>query len=646
MEERMVRMRKRARIVLLLILCVVVFISFINWSSNVLADAQNPNRPQVDLSPVPEGLADQFLVSQNPQKSIEIHRSGVTPTSDNQGLYFHKPVLALDNGSNSVDGLPLDIIALHQEDSITWVTIRVIISSPELRQKIAGWVVEHDPQLRDVANVRVLAWPIIALRVTAKKRFRSTPLATRLTDRLNQYQDTVEVDIPFSASDYQTFKKSISDVYFYIEYSYENVTDSYARLSQNLATQVNAALANALQSTQLTTNQVITQDERDTLISKISGSIVGSIDSNNVDMAKQLLNTATSSSLLNAYLPSQKLDFPIGDADLRKKLYDHLTPLVQTAAQQWSQTHSETDTTGVKVDVGLSAGPVKIDPSVSDQIQKTSGVQFQKNEATQVYAPFSATVYTIQNITQATTLNYAQNVVIEQAGISDFVGDGPSLISFTSDKLNVNLKQSAAIPFDGITPGMAFCFLGKDLPDGFFELDGNVLWPDANWVPDALRGKKTSSAQGRLIGVASTVDDVGKISGAGSLQVPPSAFPKITGTSVLGISPSSTLLKRIDGGYGGDNPFASQSAFGPGSGDWGKYAGNVNWNMGFAANPNPELLYQIGSYNQFSGDHIAQPYIGNLATVYTMSSDQIGTAWPMPSSANPPNLQCRWIVRK
>src|SRR5262249_24982632 len=90
-------------------------------------------------------------------------------------------------------------------------------------------------------------------------------------------------------------------------------------------------------------------------------------------------------------------------------------------------------------------------------------------------------------------------------------------------------------PFDGVIPGMAFCYLGKgpNPPPGYFELDGMASWPDANWVPDALRGQKTQAAQGRLVGVATTATGVGTIWDTGVLQVPAAGAPESVTTSVL-----------------------------------------------------------------------------------------------------------------
>lgn len=534
------------------------------------------------------------------------------------------------------------IVGVHPDGDTTWVTIRVIVSSRDLRTQLSGWVVEHDHDLH-TAHVRILPWPLIALRVTVEQRFHTGPLATKLTGQLNGDQDTVDVDIPFSAAAYALMKADPANVSFRIEYSYENVRDSYATASQSLATEVNAALANAIQAAQLTTDQVITQEERDGLISRISTSINKSVTGNNVDLAKQLLNAANSDSLLNAYLPAKTVEFSgLADEDLKKKLYDHLAPLIQSAHQQWTQSHSETDTTGVKVNVGLKAGPLTISPEASDQIQKQTGITFQKDDSTQVSLPFKAKVYTVRSVTQATTLNYAQTVVIAEGGSSDFADDGPTPITFTGDKLDFNLKQSAAAPFDGVTPGMAFCYLGKDIPDGFFELDGRASWPDANWVPDALRGTKTVAAQGALVGVASSAAQVGNISAAGSLPLP---LPPIVSTEAARFSPNESYMERTDKAYpglpgaAGDNPFSPLAwRFRPGDGDWTKYHGNVTWD-GWA-------VYRVGHYNGYAGDRLAQLYNFDATRFYALSNDQVPKTLFMTSAANPPNLQCRWIVRR
>jgi hypothetical protein len=210
----------------------------------------------------------------------------------------------------------------------------------------------------------------------------------------------------------------------------------------------------------------------------------------------------------------------------------------------------------------------------------------------------------------------------------------PIPISFTETQALVS--PASAVPFAGIGLGMSFCYFGKDIPEGYTELNGTGRWPTASWVPESLQGMLLPNAKGALVGVAKDPGTIGTIAPAGAL---PFTLQQALWASYVPANPP--LMGRNDfleltpnpGAWIGQGTDLDNRTGKPDP----KYFGNVNW-TGWVA---PYPVYQVGSYNAFSRDHLFSPYVAQLVNGYIIQNPT-GVA----SLSNPPNLQCRWIMRK
>jgi hypothetical protein len=217
---------------------------------------------------------------------------------------------------------------------------------------------------------------------------------------------------------------------------------------------------------------------------------------------------------------------------------------------------------------------------------------------------------------------------------------------------------SSINPGDGISPGMAFCFLGKEIPVGYAELNGAGAWPAASWVPDILRGKPLPNTMGDLIGVATNRSDIGTVSGNGYVTVPAQLQNKIETFSVIGRggayrwdrpghAPTPDIGEYVRPGTGYDekynDPASNTWASG---GNWpGKDISNNGWLSRWPSGYYPGI-FELGWHDTGTQEVIARQLNYKMVDIYATPQAANDVSVNVTSAGNPPYLRCRWIVRE
>ena len=121
-------------------------------------------------------------------------------------------------------------------------------------------------------------------------------------------------------------------------------------------------------------------------------------------------------------------------------------------------------------------------------------------------------------------LNGADQVLIDENSTvflsigtaNRYLEDTPIPVTFTTKtaKLSESINRPADLgPYEGVPLGVAVPSFSANLPKGYVLADGQANWPNADWVPVHLRGKKVPDLDGRFLRGVSDVHEIGVAGG-------------------------------------------------------------------------------------------------------------------------------------
>lgn len=538
--------------------------------------------------------------------------------------YFHMPLFILQTSAKPVDDLPK--IVVKQPSVIgdkTYLTFGLILTTPQFQEDARAFVIAHDPDLHvpgsrvDLNAIQVDGWPIITLRVKVVERFSNVVLGSWLSPPLGAAPPTLELPIGFDSPSLDRFKALApkGEIEFRFSYTFKNVGVLYATAITSASQDVSQALQEAVTSSNISPDTPIFQRQAADFRSKLSKILYTTVSANSKEVIPLV-----QSQIADHFLSQSIVDITnLQDKPLQEAIYAYLKPLLQSAQEKrTTEVKSGTSTEeGVDVKLGADVKFVNfaIDLSDKDTISRNAAVTFEKSGTNQWYEPHDIKVYKLSQISDDDTLEVVSRAFISEKGDTNFHDDFPVKSDFTEDVVGSYKSAEKIADFDGVLPGMGFCYFGKDIPRGYMELDGRALWPDAAWVQKSLRGKPMPDSQDLLLGSTRRAAEVGQVWNQGKIQLGPISVPP-AGFELKQESTSRFVLAH---------PRLSNSR----------------------TDMNPQDVLSIGAGAMANG------VAGFSATLQLENGYIIGTASgstsPIPLNTiatSPQNIRCRLIVKK
>ena len=142
-------------------------------------------------------------------RNIPIYK-GSTKKGDEYGnIFFHRPIFALEKATPGTD-FPI----IHDKvefDGSTYISLRVILSDPMIREIAAAAVLDRDieikkktPQVR-ADEIDVRPWPLKVLKLSAVHSLTGYIYGESIQESLRTSGDTIQVSIKIPSPNYAAF---------------------------------------------------------------------------------------------------------------------------------------------------------------------------------------------------------------------------------------------------------------------------------------------------------------------------------------------------------------------------------------------------------------------------------------------------------
>jgi hypothetical protein len=551
----------------------------------------------------------------------------------------------------------------------TYLTFGVILTSRQFQEDARAFVIQNDPELRipggnvDVNAIRVDGWPIITLTVKVIEPVTNEILGTWISAPLQAAGPTISIPIGFDAQSLKLFQElsPSGDIQFAFSYTFQNVRQQYAASLTQASREINQVLQNTVQSLNKSPGDPIFESQMNAFRSTLAAKFVTDISASSAELIPLV-----QSQLVDHYFTTQTVDIKnLQDSKLQDAIYGYLKPLLQTAAQKTTDEYksglTQENTDNVKLGAGVKVSGVGVnfgvDNTERDNVSQTTGTTFEWSTTDQAYEPHDIRVYKLSTITDEDTVEIVNRAFIVQGGDPSFQDDTPVRSDFTDTRINIGGNGGERFNnFDGILPGMAFCFFGKDVPSGYQAVEPDNRWADAAWMPDGLRGQPMPESQDMLIGATNQVAQIGTIWNSGNIAL-----------GALSV-PSQGLMI---------GPHSGSPNFAPAAPGYGARAinkpGNLiipfvnsddldfvfSMNTPSFTNNNPNGIYPMEIIPHFN--HNSQPNIGSAyslmlpltfhmtplaSEVYGNATVQVPTVPLNGIEKMPQHLRCRIIVKE
>ncbi|MDD5178544.1 MAG: hypothetical protein PHT54_04695, partial [Candidatus Nanoarchaeia archaeon] len=188
----------------------------------------------------------------------------------NEGIYFHKPILALVERTKETDnnnGYPKIIHEVDVSGTDTAFKFVLMLSSPEFRELCRERILKRDTEWLDEKKITrekidVRRWPIRGLSIQAKGSQRSEIYGEFNNLKLRSLEDYYSFWLRIENSKVEAFKKLLGEgkIRFDISISYSNITESSGIVWITAAASISAAIEKFIKSDNIDENGLIFQD--------------------------------------------------------------------------------------------------------------------------------------------------------------------------------------------------------------------------------------------------------------------------------------------------------------------------------------------------------------------------------------------------
>jgi hypothetical protein len=618
-------------------------------------------------------------------------------------LYLHEPLWSFVEQATSPEGFPSFVRKFLPgvgPDGAELIEVEVQLSSREVREFVRRTIIESERERLQLAkmgvqpeSVQVMSMaPLEAvMELTAPGGFVllatcETKTAINWDDRavltfvlepeaekkLVRFASTEQVMLKPTFT-FQAFETGTSDRSINVERTLKLV------VSQNLDAAQEAGTGKVLQ-------EDIAKIEKATetkLKSELRVSHREMLSAQNLSVAAPLMELLVEQDL-------KPEDFANMKPEQAKALAERLVPLVKK--QIASSGGESSDVSIVSRENGkeksatgglsLGIGPVSIGGGAGakwserdlEQLEKASGVHFEKSTETGEYVAQSAKLYTLRNGWQTAKLTSSEVVYVTLSAGPEARSSTPVPQTFTAEAVKARAGEKVEdVLYHGVPFGTMLPFFGVAPPPGFVRADGKSFFPDDPRVPEHLRGKPVPNmTKGLILSGTSNAEGeyVGQERGAGTLALAEQQFAASADLPVGGWTLFDQLSKR-HGDMFNDIAGADKSA-----------AGKVVHNHGYLITKDARVFGGLSGEDKQHGVFEApfnQPkvefpksstpgakpkvtpipnktwmlYSFLLDTVLLKGSKATGNvavtaparSVPVGTDARPPHVVCNWIIK-
>ena len=447
-------------------------------------------RSHTDTLPATDWTVRVWMHTPEGVQAIHGHFPAPNPQDGGRIDLFTRPTLVfVPHNSNPAD-IPSAVHEMYSKDGYTFLTFKLQVSSPEVRQLAAETLLREQKSYLEKRNkknpndVLVERWPLVHLVLRFFDHRDNKLIAQSETSSLVRSGDQIEIKVPFTDKNLELFldaaaAKSVRVIPFY---TYRNRQVAVSAKHTQMAAEVQTKVANELRSERTTANGPLFQAQVQRVISQSKFTVETAITAS----ASQLLPFMGDS---NAYIGKllDVYDKPLNELtkDELRALIAHAQPLVDTFNEieglnvtlteghedessnidrkkhinESSVTTTLSGETGAKATVGVAEFGAKArlekqwrksNSNISEQertnraldmFQKSTGITLQKGKLKNEYVPSKIRIFYVKdgaaNASFSESTTYAVGIGVEHS----YLEDSPFFLHWTTDVIEFSTSD-------------------------------------------------------------------------------------------------------------------------------------------------------------------------------------------------------------
>jgi hypothetical protein len=602
------------------------------------------------------------------ERVVRIQRQNPASAAVVRGRYFHRPLLAFAERESPVGGFPKfvwDVDRDSAEDGSVVLFFRMIASTPELRQQCRDAVLREDREyaLRNGAtpdHVHVLPWPLKEAFVVCQNAATKEVLGTARTGSLTGVENEFKFTMSFGPSELAKFTRfaAADRLEFVFSYSYRGATVWDGAVELKAAKNIGLVAEKKLQSMQVAPDREIFQGEANEVVRYVRITVEKTVRASNKDVIP-LLETPALHQLL--FVQDPEINLKNLDS-LDQKTADHVAAYLKPHLEQIKESYGadgkdivirenkseDIYKTGGNgnvsfkvIGIGFDGGGNRSEEKkreVMDRVERQTGTRWGYDNMKEQYLPHAIHKLKFLGGKEEIPIDQKTTVFLKTGEENRFLLDTEVSSRFTTKTIEVR-SVPPDTPYDGIPLGAMIPYFGVKAPRGYVFADGEAHWPNAEWVPEHLRGAKVPDMREHLVGGAKNETDVGGMFTKGKLTV--------EGYTVNGASFNLPPAKqtRVNGDI---KPHKSKFDPDPAGfmilmENYGE-VGGFQQTFGKGVHPRFNIAEPgTGWENRIHLTPLVVPTLeGTLNGQQPLPARTVGLTSP---EQNPPHLMCRWIIR-
>jgi hypothetical protein len=594
-----------------------------------------------------------------------------------KGLFFYTPALALAENRNPIPGFPAVVQhAEEQPDKSTILRFKAILNSDAVTRLARGAVLKQ-PLARALwtkeglqeNDIQVEPWPVVHAIIALTDLWQEDDFIA-VTQGEIRGGSNLEFGFRLTGPELTAVQSLAKKgrLGFVYSYSFVGKGQDYGEVDLEAVKNLKASLKNKLSSEQLDGKAPIFQAEANEAARYTALMIRKTGRSNNANV---LALVSTPSLMQHLFAPGREIDLEKlekGDEERRRQAASYLIPQIEQFREA-IRAENTTRKANEKVDfdihstgdsfnfgAGISIYGIGINFGVGDsseyrrghevknRLETMTGTVWDVEKDTKKLLPHRISTYKFVQGSDQTLVTDRSAAYIAVDKENYYYQEKAVSIAFTDKALeNGPHKDAALAGYDGVPLGTVLPFFGAKPPKGYRWCNGNARedypegdnhFPDADWVPQHLRGMPLPDMREQLLGGFPKEDtDVGEMWKKGRIVV---------AKQTVDFSKAALDPKKPE-----EIPVASE----------GKA---VLWKVWVAEAGGKEVkLDDSGAYhfearrekimNRDVMHHFAVKPVESKYTIYrTIAGTQELPAQTFEfntSATNPRHLMCRWIIR-
>ncbi len=506
---------------------------------DVYPDAFSPAEVDIDL---PNGG----------KRTIGIQKQNPSSLSKVKGRYFHAPLLQFVEPEKQHDGYPAFVWDLDTDssaDGTVALYFKMLTSTPDLRMRCRDAVLRDDREAALAGgatpdDVHVMRWPIKHAVIACKNTSTGELLAVAQTDNLRAEGDEFTFMMNFGPEELRKFKRFTASkrLVFVFSYCFKAVTTYGGSVDLKGVRNAKLVASQKLRSEQVEGKEPIFQSEANEAIRHVYLSVQKTMRVTHKDLIPLLDQPNLYQKLFADDGQITFKDLKAGDEQTALMLAAYLKPHLEQLRESYGGEKSDIKIHEDKLGEGNSSGsgakaglglplPLPIPISLSlggelsnsstktrevlDRIEEATGSKWAYDKATERFRPHSIKKLKFQSGADQVLIDETTTAFLSVGAENRYLEDTPIPITFTTKTVDVGHRSDLG-PYAGVPLGAVIPFFGSKLPKGYRWCKGTSedpknVFPNADWVPQHLRGSPLPDMRGEILGGARLAQDVGQL---------------------------------------------------------------------------------------------------------------------------------------